>query len=179
VVFDEVCGAYTALGPDLLNESVMYGQHYTAVFIGPGGPSFRSPSMVDAYGMLITGKKDDNDLRASAEAAGLYREGKPQTCVVTQESAQRYQVAMERIRAAASSYYVGKLPVLHSLLRSTTSGRQGVPPENMMMHLWRYIRKITARELRSREFLTHAVPQDGMLTVFYENNVEQVSGLLD
>jgi hypothetical protein len=61
--------------------------------------------------------------------------------------------------------------VFDELLRSTTSGKQGVAPANMYMNLWRYIRKMTAKALYANGFFNDTIPVDGCLTVFYENNV--------
>ena len=53
-----------------------------------------------------------------------------------------------------------------------------MPPANMMLNLWRYIRKVTAKELYANGFFTDAIPQEDILTVFYENDVELVKRLL-
>ena len=197
VDFDEVCDVYDAIGPDYLNKSVLQGERYTAVFIGPGGHNFllfthtmNTPDLskryvehlnrylVDAYAMLVKGEIQNEPLRASAEAANMYKQGRPRTAVITNETIQEYKSAIQAIIDAASSYYVGKLPILDTLLRSTTAGQQGVPPANMMLNLWRYIRKVTAKELYSYGFFTDMIPEEGTLTVFYENDVELIRQLL-
>ncbi len=48
----------------------------------------------------------------------------------------------------------------------------------MMLNLWRYIRKVTAKELYANGFFTDTIPEEGVLTVFYENDVELVQRLL-
>jgi len=58
---------------------------------------------------------------------------------------------------------------LETLLRSTTPGQQGVPPANMLLNLWRYVRKLTAQALYANGFFTDDIPERGTLTVFYEN----------
>lgn len=53
-----------------------------------------------------------------------------------------------------------------------------MPPANMALNLWRYVRKVTANELYANGFLRDTLPEEGILTVFYENDVEQVRRLL-
>lgn len=196
VDFDEVCRAYDALGPDYLNKTVLPGEGYTAVFIGPGGTNFRSLMgavkgsetgkryvgsvsryLVDAYAMLVKGEIESESLRSAAAAADLLREGELRTAVVTRETVDECGAALEAISEDVSSYYVGELGRLDALLRSTTPGRQGVPPGSMMLNLWRYIRKVTAKELYRIGFFTDSLLETGMVTVSYENDVEVVARL--
>jgi hypothetical protein len=197
VDFDEVCEIFDAVGPDFLNKYVIPGERYTAVFIGPPeGTSFHSflpmgtsePRkefirnlnyfLVDAYAMLVEGEIRNESLRISAEVANLYKQGRWRTVVITNETVQKYQEGIQAIMDVTSSFYAEKLDTLDRLLRSTTAGRQGVPPANMMLNLWRYIRKITAKELYRCGFFTDTIPEEGTLTVFYENNVELIRRLL-
>jgi len=197
VDFDELCDVYDDIGADYLNKTVLQGERYTAVFIGPGGTTFHSLThpmngseasrryarylnryLVDAYAMLVKGEIQNQALRSSAQVANLFRQGSPRTSVITRETLQEYGDAVDTIMNIASSYYEGKLHILDELLRSTNPGKQGVPPANMMLNLWRYIRKITAKELYANGFFTDAIPQEGILTVFYENDVELVKRLL-
>ena len=196
VDFDELCEAYEDLGADYLNKTVLWGERYTAVFIGPGGTSFRSLAqpmhastasrqyarhliryLVDAYAMLIKGEIQSAALCSAAEAANLFRQGRPRTSVITVETMSRYGSAVETIIDHASSYYGGELGTFDALLRATTPGRQGVPPANMMLNLWRYVRKVTAHELYANGFFTDVLPQEGCLTVFYENDIERITQL--
>ncbi len=197
VDFDEPCDLYEAIGPDYLNKSVLQGERYTAVFVGPEGRNFCSLTaamgtsdlgrrymnhlnryLVDAYALLLKGETQDASLRGSAEAANMYREGMPRTAVITGETVQRFESAIQAIIDTASLYYCGKLDALDELLRSTTAGQQGVPPANMILNLWRYIRKVSAKELYGYGFFTDTIPEQGALTVFYENNIELLRQLL-
>jgi hypothetical protein len=197
VDFDELCDLYDDLGADYLSKTLLRGERYTAVFIGSEGTTFYSLThpmngseasrhyarllnryLVDAYAMLVKGEIQNQALRSSAEAANLFRQGSPRTSVITRETVQEYGDAVDTIMNTVSSYYEGKLHILDELLRSTNPGKQGVPPANMMMNLWRYIRKVTAKELYADGFFTDAIPQEGILTVFYENDVELVKRLL-
>jgi hypothetical protein len=197
VDFDELCDVYDDVGADYLNKTVLQGERYTAVFIGAEGTSFHSLThpmngseasrhyarhlnsyLVDAYAMLVKGEIQNQALRSSAHVANLFRQGRPRTSVITRETLQEYGDAVDTIMNITSSYYEGKLHILDELLRSTNPGRQGVPPANMMLNLWRYIRKVTAKELYANGFFTDAIPQEDILTVFYENDVELVKRLL-
>jgi len=197
VDFDEVCDVYDAIGPDFLNKSVIQGERYTAVFIGPAGDSFKAFTyaintsdlskryrkhlnryLVDAYAMLVKGEIQNESLRRSAETANMYKQGRWRTAVITNETFHEYESAIQTIIDVTSSYYGEKLATLDTLLHSTIAGQQGVPPANMMLNLSRYIRKVTARELYSYGFFTDTIPEEGTLTVFYENDVELIRQLL-
>jgi len=197
VDFDEICDAYEAAGQDYLNKTVLQGERFTAVFIGPGGTNFTSmiqgmdqPDLrrryashlnrylVDAFAMLLSGEIQSENLLASAEAANLYKGGKIHSAVITDAILQEYVAAVQAIISSAIDYYEGKLSMLVELACSTTSGKQGAPPANMMMHLWRYIRKAVAQELYANGFFRDSIPQDGCLTVFYANNVQLLRQLL-
>lgn len=128
--------------------------------------------------MLVNEDIHNAFLLAAAETANIFHHGKPRTSVVTNETIQKYQDAMQILTDISSSYFKGKIPILQELLRSTTAGKQGVPPENMMLNLWRYIRKVIAKELYANGFFTDTIPEDGKLTIFYENNVEFLRKLL-
>ncbi|MGC9468964.1 MAG: hypothetical protein ACP5HS_10270 [Anaerolineae bacterium] len=197
VDFDEVCDIYEVIGPDCLNKTILQGERYTAVFIGPGGRTFASLGqvmydsdessayarqlhrfLVDAYAELAQGRIEHTALRAAAKEVGLLRNGRLSTAVITSEVVDTYKDAIDAVASAAFLYYQDSLPTLEALLRSTTPGRQGVPPANMMMNLWRYIRKLTARELYASGFLRDTVPDDGVVTVFHENDVPLLRRLL-
>jgi hypothetical protein len=197
VDFDQICPAYETLGPDYLNKSVLPGESYTAVFIGPGGVNFESLNfpegvpelkrgyasqvnryLVDAYARLVAGEAHSQALQAAAEAAHLYRHGALHSAVITNATLQAYGEAVQAVMETTAAYMDSQLDVLDELLRSTTSGRQGVPPANMLMHLFRYIRKLAAQSLYAQGFLTDTIPQDGCLTVFYKNDVELIRQLL-
>jgi hypothetical protein len=103
--------------------------------------------LVDAYAMLVKGEIQNESLRASAEAAFMYIGDRSRTALITNETMRNYEGAIRAIIAAVSTVYIGKIPALETLLCSTPLGRQGVPPVNMMLNLWRYFRKMTAKEL--------------------------------
>jgi hypothetical protein len=189
VDFDQMCAAFDAVGPDYLNKTVLQGERYTAVFIGPGGNTFEgllfdlnapdlkrkfagqlSRYLVDAYARLAGGEDAPEALRASAETANLYVQGKPRTAVITDATVQQYEGAIRALIDTAATYYADKLDVFETLLRSTTSGRQGAPPANMLLNFWRYVRKLTAQALYANGFFTDDIPERGTLTVFYEND---------
>ena len=67
---------------------------------------------------------------------------------------------------------------MNDLLMSTTSGRQGVPAENMMLHLWRYLRRAIAQEMYASGFFSDRIPKDGRITIFYKNGVPVIEKLL-
>ena len=110
VDFDEVCPARLALGPDSLNKIILRGDHFTAVFSGPGGRSYLLPAsgndeayiwdvnsfLTDAYAMLLRGEIENSLLSAAAEKAGLTRDGQPETVVLTGAMMEIYLPVIER-----------------------------------------------------------------------------------
>jgi len=195
--FDELCEAYDALGPDLLNKTVLQGERYIAVFIGPGGDNLESliydpclsergrqyaaalnHYLPDLYAGLVKGEVESRSLHKAAEMAGLYDHGRSRTAVISSEMVERYEPAIRAIIETASAFYEDRLDQLDSLLRSTTPGRQGVPLANMALNLWRYIRKLTARELYAAGFFTDDLPARGTITVFYEHDIPLLKQLL-
>lgn len=195
VDFDEICDAYEASGQDLQSKTVLKGTRYTAVFIGPGGVDYRlrlgvdgSPIitayvrqlnafLTDAFAALIRGELEDAELQSAAHYAGLYEDGRPRASVLTNEAMTVYLPILEEVKKMTCAYFAEKGESMCELLRSTTSGRQGVPSRNMMMHLWRYVRKAIARELYTERVFTDAVPDAGRITVFYENSIQALDGL--
>lgn len=90
----------------------------------------------------------------------------------------RYAPTVDAVGAITASQFVDKMGTMRALLASTTSGRQGVPPENMMLHLWRYVRRSIARGLYAEGILTDRLPDTGLTTVFYANDVTLLARLL-
>lgn len=194
VDFYAVCDAQEALGPDLLNKNVFHGERYSAVFIGPGGPSYLlrpdaagdcpgyvaalNAHLTDAYAALLAGALDDAALRSAAERVGLWRDGDPAAPVITAEAMARYAPTVDAVSATTASFFADKIDTMRALLTSTTGGRQGVPPKHMMLNLWRYVRRSIARGLYAEGILTDRLPDTGLTTVFYANDVALLARLL-
>ncbi|HHX45500.1 MAG TPA: hypothetical protein GX714_16160 [Chloroflexi bacterium] len=134
--------------------------------------------LTDAYAALLAGTLDDAALRSAAERVGLWRDGAPAAPVITPETMARYAPTVDAVGAITASQFVDKMGTMRALLASTTSGRQGVPPENMMLHLWRYVRRSIARGLYAEGILTDRLPDTGLTTVFYANDVTLLARLL-
>ena len=192
VDFDEVCPAQLALGPDSLNKIILRGSRFTAVFTGPGGRSYLLPAsgkdeayiwdvnkfLTDAFAMLLRGEIENSWLSAAAEKAGLTRDGQPETVVLNEAMMEIYLPVFEQVMEVTYAFYERILKEMNDLLLSTTSGRQGVPAENMMLHLWRYLRRALAQELYASGFFSDHIPEDGRITIFYENDVPVFEKLL-
>jgi hypothetical protein len=176
---------------------VIQGDRYIAVFIGPLGNSFKTHTfainstdidkryrkylnsyLVDSYAMLVQDEIQSESLLASAETANLYHDGKWRTAVVTNDNIRRYENGIHAISDVASSFYVKQMETFATLLRSTSPGRQGVPSANMILSLFRYVRRLISRELYNRRFFTDDIPERGTLTVFYKNDVKMIRDLL-
>jgi hypothetical protein len=196
VDFEEVCEAALLLEPDLHIKGMEKGTRYTAFLIGPVGSGYYlKPSeiagpvtreyifaldgfLTDAFPMLLTGQLDHPALREAAEKIGLIRNGQPEPVVITSETIQPYLATLDTIGQVTKNFYYSKLSSIHELLSSTASGRQGVPDQNMTMHLWRYLRRGICRALYERRFFTDRLPETGLITVFFDNNVEYLNRFL-
>lgn len=91
---------------------------------------------------------------------------------------QKYEKATEAIIETTSSYYQEQIDALQALPQSTTAGRQGTPTANMMLHLWRYIRRLAAQKLYATDFFRDDIREHGPLTVFYENDAALMNQFL-
>ncbi len=111
-------------------------------------------------------------------AAGLYRQGRLRSAVITATSIGPYEAAIRAIADSVATTYAADLGALEGMLRATTAGRHGVPIGSVTMHLWRYVRRIVARALYDCGFFRDDVRESGTLTVFYENDVELLRELL-
>ncbi len=190
VDFDQVCDTYHGLNPDWQNKSVLRGDRYTAVFIGSGGSSYQSivseisssPAfrnhllhhLTDAFGALLTAQGVDDGRVQTAQEMGFVLNGRPAPILVTKEIYHALAPTIAEISAASCQFYLDHLPLIMNCLRQTRCGARGVPPENMMMHFWRYCRRALAKELYAAGFLTDSVPNTGSITVFYDNEIEEL-----
>ena len=195
--FEEIFDGHRGPESDWQSKSTVKGERYSAVFIGPGGANylqlfdltsnsedarpFRGHLMVfltDSLADLIAGNLSNGNLERIAENFGLYENGQPKDIIVTDEIFRRYLPAVRQISQHSTDLYVQSLDRIFEFLRSTTSGRQGVAPENMMMHFARYCRRALADELYRTGFLTDKVRETGSITVFYENSIAELREFL-
>lgn len=196
VDFDQDCPALSALGPELQVKTLLRGEQYTAVFIGPGGITY--PQLInrlypveyrayrnqllkyltDSYGRLLAGELQSESLAFTAEEAGIFQEGHPRPILLTKTLFAGYRATVERIAQASREVYSDSISQVFTCLRETTSGRQGVPPEKMIMHFGRYCRKALGKELYAAGFFTDQVPQNGSITIFFENDISELNSYL-
>ncbi len=194
VDFDEVCDLYNSIGKHLFNKTILVGEKYTAVFIGPGGNNYshifrslysskESRNYIDnllkyitgSYAMLLEGKIKNEYLKKTAERVNIFEDGKPKNILITKELFQEYLPAVNKITKLSCEYYSEKLNLIFKVLSTTTAGRLGASPENMLMHFWRYFSIALAKKLYEYKFLTDNVPTNGSITVFYENEIKELS----
>ncbi len=76
------------------------------------------------------------------------------------------------------TFYYSQLSRIHAFLCATASGRQGVPDPSMTMHLWRYLRRGLCWTMYERGFYTDRLPETGLITVFFENDVDYINHYL-
>lgn len=196
VDFDEVCDAYNSFGKDLQNKSIFRGEKYTAVFVGPGVKNYISlvkqiysekelstyknelmKYLTDSYAMLAGGILDSNTLKRTAEEVNLFKDGKSNTALIDSKVYQLYAPVIKKTSDMSNQFYSDNISIILECLRDTTVGRQGVPPENMMLNFWRYCRKALAKELYESRFFTDQVPVLGSITVFYDNTIDELKEL--
>ncbi len=178
------------MGPDLQTKGLAKGVQFTAVLIGPGENSYflklsqvagqergvyihaLNIFLTDAFPLLLTGRLEHPALREAAEQVGLFNSGQPEPVVITNEVLRPYIPTLDEIAEINRAYAYSQVDHIRAFLCSTTSGRQGAPVQNMNMHIWRYLRRGAARALYAQGLFTDRVPETGLITVFYENNVE-------
>ncbi len=196
VDFDEFCDLSNSIGEHLFNKTILVGEKYTAVFIGPGGNNYSHlfsslyslegsrnyidnvlRYLTDSYAMLLESKIRNEHLRQSAEQVNIFEGGRPKDILISRELFQEYSSSVNQITEISCEYYSSKLGLIFEVLRTTTAGRQGVSPENMLMHFWRYFSKILAKKLYEYNFLTDNIPQIGSITVFFDNEIDELSKL--
>ena len=144
----------------------------------PGYVAALNAHLTDVYAALLAGTQDDAALRSASERVGLWRDGAPAAPMITQEAMARYAPTVDAVSAITASYFADKMGTMRALLASSTGGRQGVPPENMMLNLWRYVRRSIARGLYAEGILTDRLPETGLTTLFYANDVAMLARLL-
>lgn len=197
VDFEQVCEVTHRLGPDLHSKGIERGLFYTAVLLGPGGPGYYlKPSeianpatreyiglldrfLTDAFPMFLTGELDHPALQEAAGNVGLLKNGLPEPVVITRQFLQPYIATLNTVGKVTRDFYLSQVERIHSLLGSTTSGKQGVPDPNMTMHLWRYVRRGICQAMYAKGFFTDDAPETGLITVFFKNDVEYLTRLFN
>lgn len=191
VDFNEECQAYYSFGADLQIKRVHRSNRYTSVIIGPGTDDYCSylwnakkyQTNIEIYGfydnlvnyltdtlpLLISREIFDESLTKVAQLAHIDIDDV--STVITVKDAQVYEPIINKISAACTQYFLENIEQVNELLISTIVGQQGVPPENMMMNFWRYLRKSVAINLYKNGFLNDKISENGQITIFYENEI--------
>jgi hypothetical protein len=192
VDFNEECQAYFNFGEDLQIKRVHRGNRYTSVIIGSGTEDYCSylwnakrnyanteihgfydnlvNYLTDTLPLLISREIYDESLAKAAQIAHIDIDDA--SSVISVDDAQKYEPIINKISNECTLYFLDNIGQVHELLMSTIVGQQGVPPENMMMNFWRYLRKSVAMNLYKNGFLNDKVPQNGQITIFYENDID-------
>lgn len=170
VDFNEDCSSYHAFGKDLQNKNILKGNSYTAATIGydVSNPAL-TKDLVDIFPLVILGKIEKPELKLEAQSANIDINDK--YSVITLEQSREYQLYIDKISCACNNFYCENLTRIENFLLSTTSGKSGAPPKNMMMNFWRYMRKAIAMRLYENGFLSDKIPENGRFTIFYENSI--------
>lgn len=192
VDFNQECQVFMKFGEDLQIKRVHRGNDYTSVVIGPGTDDYCSyiwnakqlssnsgihefydnlvTYLTDAIPLLLMGKIQDESLEKVALNANIDIYDK--SSVITCEESDKYHYTIKKISDACTEYFLNNIEQVKNMLTSTIVGQQGAPFENMMMNLWRYLRKAVAIKLYENGFLNDKVPVNGSITVFYENGID-------
>lgn len=176
VDFREDCPNQYQLGPDILNKSVVHGERFTAVFLGDT-PVTLNESQPDPFAMLFTGEASSQSLWSEAESLFLADHGVALAPVLTKSSAARFEPVVHQLGKIAADHYQIWQSTLHDFLANSTSGKQGVPIANMLMSLFRYLRRGISSVL-IRESLVPSVRElSRSCIVFYENDIDWIADL--
>ena len=196
VDFDQVCDAYDRYGPDLLVINTNRGEHYSAIVIGPSTETFFSyllewrkaarddatynfatsltKHLTDAFAMLAEGSLHSQALLSAAETAHMAENGKILSTVIKPAEAKRYAVVVTKIAAAVKDIARETADQATAMLLQTTSGRQGVKPEALMLNFHRYVRKLASQKLYQDGYFTDRIPELGIASLFYENTCTMI-----
>ncbi|HHX63751.1 MAG TPA: hypothetical protein GX702_02560 [Chloroflexi bacterium] len=191
VDFNQQCRAYDEFGEDLQIKRVIRGERFTSVTIGPGSSNYHDylidagrpssgdaqdfrknlvHSLTDLFPCLITGQIESEALRNAARLANIDVDDR--SSVISVDGAEVYGSIIRNIGRGCTEYYCANMDRIRSMLSSTEVGQKGAPVENMMMNLWRYLRRAIAIELYESGFLSDAVPTKGCITIFYDNRID-------
>jgi AraC-like DNA-binding protein len=190
--FDELCDAYDSYGPDFLLVNTNRGERYTAVAIGPSSESFFSrllewrksakdegsyafasgltTFLTDSFAMLAEGSMRSPALMAAAESTRMAEGDRVLAVMIPKDEEERCARIASRIGGAVQAVGRETAGRAFEVLKLTTSGRQGVAPEDMMLNFGRYIRKLASKRLYRDGYFTDKIPDSGLATVFYENS---------
>lgn len=197
VDFNEDCKTYHDFGLDMQNKSVIQGNKYTAVIIGYDQSIYKklvstenlSPStlmymkeegaeIIDLYPMQLQGKVYSKEIGKRIDEWLICHDIVPKDLLITGEDIHKYLSEMTRITEVVYGFWDRKTEEIRSILAITTSGKQGVSAENMMMNFWRFIRRLYSNRLYTLNYLTDPVPQNGAIVIFYENQCKIIKELL-
>jgi AraC-like DNA-binding protein len=188
VDFYEVCDAYDRFGPYISGGYGFRGDRYAVKIIGQdhaiydymnAGSALNNNKvndfqininkyLVDVLGGLLRGEISSPSLAAAAEAMGWMKSGKAIVPVITKEVSSVYSGVVKQIHNIIRDFMVDTSKQMNTLLKDSTSGRQGVSPDKLMVDLMRYVRMATHKELYDSGVYTDSLPDGGNITIFRE-----------
>jgi len=188
VDFYEVCDAYDRFGPYLSGGYGFRGDKYVVKIIGQdhaiydymnAGVSLNNDKLqvfqininkylVDVLGGVLRGENSSLSLVAAAEAIGWMKSGKATVPVITKVESLVYSKVVKQVHKVIDEFLGDTSKQMNALLKDTTSGRQGVSPDKLIVDLMRYVRMATHRELYDSGFYNDTLPDGGNITIFRE-----------
>ncbi len=188
VDFYEVCDAYDRFGPYLSGGYGFRGDKYAIKIIGQdhaiydyvnAGISLNNDKLkgfqininrylVDVLGGLLKGEISSPSLAAAAEVMGWMKSGKATVSVITKEESSVYSGVVKQVHKVINEFLGDTSKQMNALLIESTSGRQGVSPDKLIVDLMRYVRMATHRELYDSGFYNDNLPDGGNITIFRE-----------
>jgi AraC-like DNA-binding protein len=128
--------------------------------------------VTDSLGAFLMNEIRNPHLEKAAEEAGFIRDGKPVVPVITKKNGQQCRDLVGSTRRTVADFIAGRHADIMALLSSTLPGKQGVPPDRMIVDLMRYVRMTAHRRLYEDGFYTDSLPKAGTVSVFRDRGVE-------
>ncbi|MFC2015103.1 helix-turn-helix domain-containing protein [Chloroflexota bacterium] len=186
--FYELCDSYDRFGPYLSGGYGYSGERFAVKIIGHDQGFYRylnsgisieddeqyafrtnaNKYLTDALGELLMGDGHHPSLSAAAEAAGLIKDGKVITPVITTDKAPVYWSAAKLVRDVISEFLSSTAAEMNNFMKDTLPGKQGVTPDKLIVDLMRYVRMVSHKSLYDCGFYTDSLPEGESITVFRE-----------
>jgi hypothetical protein len=196
VIFDEVCDAFDKAGPYISAWNGSFSDRFVfhamnvddiktftsflysaSICVEAGGAIAFMESMynylTDAFAQLILGEIESESLKKAAEAANLYKNGRPVSMVITEKEAGPYLDLATRAKEAGLNFVEKRGPEMIDILKCTQLYQvHGVFPEKSATHFLHYIRKAATKKLYADHFFNDSLFEKGLLTLFYEKSID-------
>lgn len=179
--FDEICDAFEKAGPYNPNWNGSFGERFAFIAISTDDMySYTSmlyaasiqtdldavesfmhkiqDYLTDSFALLVLGEIESDCLKEAAEAARLFKDGKPAAVVILEKDADSYLEAAINAKATAKAFIKENGHRLTDFLKCTHLYRiHGVSPNKSATHFLRYVNRAAIKKLYANGFFTDSL----------------------